>query len=213
MDEPDQTAPPGDETASVEEAESGRAAPNDRRPTWWVPWLIALVVAVGAGVIFFTTDDADGEDLRAARDVATRFGAAYLSFDAGSVAAAESDLLALTTDRFGQEFADARLPSVEELFAGSETSTRSDVTDVFTTAVDQDRVRALVFVDVFASTPAGEQELRNLSFVLELRREASRWKVDDVGPLPIPEVIGGSDAAPTSSTSLPDSSTTDPSGS
>ena len=194
MDEPDRSSAPGDDLR----ADGTRS--NDRRQAWWVPWSIALFATVAAGVMFFTGDDADGADLVEARDVATRFGAAYLSFDAVSIEQAESDLRALTTDRFGQEFADARLPSVEELFAGSETTTRSDVSDVFTTAVDQDRVRALVLVDVLASTPTGDQELRNLSFVLDLRREAGRWRVDDVGPVPIPEVVGGPDAEATSST-------------
>ena len=207
MDEHDESTSTDTTSASAESVGWNEVTRNDQRRTWWVPWLIALVATVGAGVIFFTTDDADGADLQLARDVASRFGAAYLSFDAGSLEDAESELLALTTDRFGQEFADARLPSVEELFAGSETTTRSEVTDVFMTTVEQGRVRALVFVDVFASTPEGEQELRNLSFLLDLRREGAGWKVDDVGPVPIPEVVGGPDAVSPSSTTVPTDTT------
>src|SRR5581483_3804007 len=48
--------------------------------------------------------------------------------------------------RFAREFEAARLPGVEALFAGTDTATAAEVTDVFTTAIDDERVRALVFV-------------------------------------------------------------------
>lgn len=154
-----------------------------------IPWAIATLASVAAGIVFFSVDDS-GEDLAAAREVAGRFGTAYLSFDADTVQEAEDELLGLATDTFGREFSDTRLPSVAELFADSDTRTEAQVTDVFASQVVDGGVRAIVFLDVEANAPDGAQQLVNLSFVLDLRRVDGRWRVDGVAPLPIPEVVG-----------------------
>lgn len=107
------------------------------------------------------------------------------------------ELLSLATKRFADEFTSSRLPGVEALFAGRNTSTAAEVTDVFTTAVDDGHVRALVVVDVQATGSEGTQRLVNLSFVLDLVSRDGAWRVDAVAPLPFPEVVGAPGAAPT----------------
>lgn len=196
-------------TGATDEDAAGDDVDTRRRvtPAVWVAWCVALVVSVGAGVMFFTGDDAESADVAAAREVAARFGAAYLSFDSAAIGSAEADLLLLSTERFGAEFADTRLPSVASLFDGSDTKTVAETTDVFVSEVDGDRIRALVFVDVTATTPDGEQRLTNLSFVLELRDD-DRWRVDGVSPVPIAEIVG--DSVPESTESSGDSSANEP---
>src|SRR3546814_5574469 len=89
------------------------------------------------------------------------------------------------TEDFVEEYESARLPSVESLFADNDVSTRAEVTDVFTTGIEDFRVRAVVFVDVDARGPEGEQRLTNLSFVLELELVEGEWLVDAVSPVPV----------------------------
>lgn len=119
----------------------------------------------------------------------------YLSFDTDDVDGATDRLLALATKRFSDEFESTRAPSIEELFAAGDTITRASVQDVFAGEVESDRTRALVVVDIDASSPEGQQRLVGLSFVLEMVREDSRWLVDAVGPAPFPEVVGGPEPA------------------
>lgn len=201
-----------DETKAEPDTDADPAGGDgDRRrsmtPAVWVAWLVALVASVGAGVMFLAGDDAESADVAAARAVAARFGAAYLSFDSTAIDRTESVLLSLTTESFGAEFADTRLPSVESLFSGSDTKTVAETTDVFVSEVDGDRIRALVFVDVTATTADGEQRLVNLSFVLDLRDD-DRWRVDGVSPVPIAEIVG--ESAPNSTEPSGDSAPTEP---
>jgi len=81
---------------------------------------------------------------------------------------------------------------------------------VFTTGIEDFGVRALVFVDVEARGPEGEQRLANLSFVLELELVDGEWLVDAVAPVPVAEVVGGeAPATPTDPTTT--TTTTSPS--
>ena len=95
------------------------------------------------------------------------------------------------------------VPSVESLFADNDVSTRAEVTDVFTTGIEDFRVRAVVFVDVDARGPEGEQRLTNLSFVLELELVDGEWLVDAVAPVPVAEVVGGQEPATPTETTAP----------
>ncbi len=168
---------------------------------------VAGLAAIAAGLWGLDQRASGDQDLAEAREVAGRFGAAYLTFDAATVNEAGEELLALATERFAQEFEAARLPSVEALFAGSDTATVAEVSDVFTTAIDDERVRALVFVDIDATGPGGAQRLVNLSFILELAAIDGTWRVDAVAPVPFPEVVGGP-GADGSSTTMPPAGTT-----
>jgi len=82
-------------------------------------------------------------------------------------------------------------------------STRAEVTDVFTTGIEDFRVRAVVFVDVDARGPEGEQRLANLSFILELELVDGEWLVDAVAPVPVAEVVGGEEPATPTETTAP----------
>src|SRR3546814_19962615 len=97
------------------------------------------------------------------------------------------------TEEFGEEYESDRLPSGEILFADGDVATRAEVTDVFTTGIEDFRVRAVVFVDVDARGPEGEQRLTNLSFVLELELVEGEGLVAAVSPVPVAEVVGGED--------------------
>lgn len=158
------------------------------------------VAAVTAGLWAFSQRSSGDPDLAEARDIAGRFGAAYLTFDAATVNDADEELFALATERFAREFEAARLPGVEALFAGTDAATTAQVTDIFTTAVEAERVRALVLVDIDATGPEGAQRLVNLSFILELVATGGTWRVDAVAPVPFPEVVGAPGAGSSTST-------------
>ncbi|HEY1117382.1 MAG TPA: hypothetical protein VGE43_06735 [Acidimicrobiales bacterium] len=214
------TEPPGlSEPPEPDEAPDGRE--GRRRPigpdrsSWrrGIALLLVLAAAAAAGVWGLTQGSSDPDPLSDPREVAREFGAAYLTFDSGNVTDLGDRLLALGTEDFVREYESARLPGVEELFTDSDVETRAEVSDVFTTGIDDDRVRALVFVDVDARGPDGEQRLQNLSFVLELEAVEGEWLVDAVAPLPVPEVVG--DGVPTTTTpgdapAVPDPTTTAP---
>lgn len=197
---PDSDAPEGRRRRSAEDRSGWRRG---------IALLVVLAAAAAAGVWGLTQGSSDPDPLEEPREVARQFGAAYLSFDSGSVADLGERLLELGTDDFVREYESARLPGVEELFSKGDVSTRAEVNDVFTTGIEDDRVRALVFVDVDARGPEGEQRLQNLSFVLELEVVDGEWLVDAVAPLPVPEVVGDGGSATT--TTAPGATTTAPS--
>lgn len=215
-DDADPTEPevPGDGTS---DAESSSASGRPRRRTgeartgWGrgVALMVVLSAAAAAGVWGLTQGSRDPDPFADARDVAREFGAAYLSFDGRDASVLGERLLELGTDDFVREYESARLPGIEALFSGGDVSTRAEVTDVFTTGIDDDRVRAVVFLDVAARGPEGVQRLRNLSFVLELQADDDGWLVDAVAPLPVPEVVGDGVASSTTTTA-PGATTTVP---
>lgn len=167
--------------------------------------LAAVAVALAAlGWNEASEANAELEDAANARRVATEFGEAYLSFDTDNVDGATDRLLSLASEAFAAEFESTRAPNIEELFSAGDTVTRASVQDVFAGELDGDRTRALVIVDIDASSPEGEQRLVGLSFVLDMVREDSAWLVDAVGPAPFPEVVGGPSGDPSSE---PDQST------
>lgn len=186
-----------------------------------IPLVVLAAVSVALAALGWSeASDANAEldDAAGARRVAAEFGEAYLSFDTDDVDGATDRLLALATKRFSDEFESTRAPSIEELFAAGDTVTQASVQDVFAGEVEGDRTRALVVVDIDASSPEGQQRLVGLSFVLEMVREDSRWLVDAVGPAPVPEVVKGpegdapeGDAPGDGETPSPTPSTTAPS--
>lgn len=196
-------APPDSDPPEARRRRSGEDRSGWRRG---IALLVVLAAAAAAGVWGLTQGSSDADPLEEPREVARQFGAAYLSFDSGSVADLGERLLELGTEDFVREYESARLPGVEDLFSEGDVSTRAEVNDVFTTGIDDDRVRALVFVDVAARGPEGEQRLQNLSFVLELEAVDGKWLVDAVAPLPVPEVVG--DGVPTTTTTAPGATTT-----
>jgi len=211
------TAPdaPGDGasgTAAPSPADDAPGEPRRRRRLARAAAVAVVAMAAFAASLWALSQYAGGDDhdLAEAREVAGRFGAAYLTFDAATVNDAGDELLALATERFAREFEAARLPGVEALFAGTDTATAAEVTDVFTTAIDDERVRALVFVDIDATGPEGVQRLVNLSFILELVASDGTWRVDAVAPVPFPEVVGGPAAGGSSTTTTTPTADTNP---
>ncbi len=212
MTEPDPTAPasspltgePDQRTeADVPDVRDPRNGPS--RPSAWRTLALLVVVAGAAAAAAWgwIERDSDTDPLAEARVVATEFGSAYLSFESGNVDEAGERLLSMGTEDFVEEYKSARLPSVESLFADNDVSTRAEVTDVFTTGIEDFRVRAVVFVDVNARGPEGEQRLTNLSFVLELELVDGEWLVDAVAPVPVAEVVGGQEPATPTETTAP----------
>jgi hypothetical protein len=209
-DRTDLAATTPDAPEAADQPEGRRRRTGEDRGGWrrGIALLLVLAAAAAAGVWGLTQGSSDPDPLEEAREVARRFGAAYLSFDSGSVTELGDRMLELGTEDFVREYESARLPGVEELFTDSDVSTRAEVNDVFTTGIDDDRVRALVFVDVAARGPEGEQRLQNLSFALELEAVDGKWRVDAVAPLPVPEVVG--DGVTTTTTTAPGATTTAP---
>ena len=197
-------------TEAPNQPEGGGDPSGAARSGWGrgIALLLVLAAAAAAGVWGLTQGASDPDPLADPREVAREFGGAYLTFDSGNVDDLGDRLLELGTEDFVREYESARLPGVEQLFADGEVATRAEVSDVLTTGIEDGRVRALVFVDVDARGPEGEQRLQNLSFVLELEAVDGEWLVDAVSPLPIPEVVG--DGVPTTTTTAPGAATTAP---
>lgn len=196
--------------AEAPDQPEGRAGSGEDRSGWGrgIALLLVLAAAAAAGVWGLTQGASDPDPLADPREVAREFGGAYLTFDGGDVDDLGDRLLELGTEDFVREYESARLPGVEQLFADGDVATRAEVSDVLTTGIEDGRVRALVFVDVDARGPEGEQRLQNLSFVLDLEAVDGEWLVDAVSPLPIPEVVGGE--VPTTTTTTPGATTTAP---
>lgn len=189
-------------TDAVGDARRGSSA-------WRALALVVVVAGAAAAAAWgWSQRDRDPDPLAEARVVASEFGSAYLSFEGGNVDEAGERLLSMGTEDFVEEYESARLPSVESLFADNDVSTRAEVTDVFTTGIEDFRVRAVVFVDVDARGPEGEQRLANLSFVLELELVDGEWLVDAVAPVPVAEVVGGDAPATPSDPAAPTDPTT-----
>lgn len=208
MTDPDPTAPasppptgaadaPAEIHADAAESPGGTGPSGPSRPSAWRALALVVVVAGAAAAAAWGWSQRgnDADPLTEARLVASEFGSAYLSFEGGRVDEAGERLLSMGTEDFVEEYESARLPSVESLFADNDVSTRAEVTDVFTTGIEDFRVRALVFVDVDAEGPEGRQRLANLSFVLELELLDGEWLVDAVAPVPNAEVVGGDEPA------------------
>lgn len=173
--------------------------------------LALVALAVGAWALGRSNADEDHGELVGARDVAARFAEAYLSFDSSTVNEASGTLRSLMTDRFAEEFESSRLPTIEDLFADTDVATAARTTDVFTTADNAGRLRAIVFVDVDATGSDAEQRLVNLSFVLDVVTSGGGgWRVDAVAPVPAPEVVGGPEEPSSPTTAPAATSTTQP---
>jgi hypothetical protein len=183
-------------------------APGSRWPR--VVALVALLaVAVAAGAMAVARSGEAG-DLRDERDdrrevarVAAAFGAAYLSYDFDDVEASSAAVTELATEAFAESFADTSAPGIEELFATLQTSTVATTDEVFVGDVGDGRARALVVVDVAASSTASSQELSDLSFVLDLVEVDGEWRVDAVAPAPQADIGDPAGSEPTSPTTAP----------
>lgn len=213
MTDPDLTAPAAPPSTVEPDAPAvGGAARTARgpvdgpsRPSAWRALALVVIIAGAAAAAAWgwSQRGSDADPLAEARVVASEFGSAYLSFDGGNLDEAGERLLSMGTEDFVEEYESARLPSVETLFADNDVSTRAQVTDVFTTGIEDFRVRAVVFVDVDARGPEGEQRLTNLSFVLELELVDGEWLVDAVAPVPVAEVVGGEEPTTPTETTTP----------
>jgi Mce-associated membrane protein len=174
--------------------------------------LVAALVAVGALAIGKSGDvsrlEDDQDSRRQVAAAAATFGEVYLTYDFDDVDASSSRVVELVTPEFAEDFADTRAPGIEELFANLETSTRATTTEVFVGDVTDDDARALVVVDVDASSAAsGTQRLTDLTFVLDLERIDGAWLVANVAPAPQPDIEGDQ---PTSTTTTTAPTTTTP---
>lgn len=187
-----------------------------RRSPW--PWvaLALAVVAVAAGVVALGASG-DADDLRSERAdrrevarVAAAFGEAYLSYDFDDVEASSAAVTALATEAFAESFAETSAPGIEELFATLQTSTVATTDEVFVGDVGEGRARALVVVDVAASSTASEQQLSDLSFVLDLVEVAGEWRVDAVAPAPQADIGDPAGPGATTPTTAPGTATTTP---
>ena len=194
--------------------EPATSASAGRRGRWVVVGvLVAGLVALGAVAVAQSGDVSRLEDEQDSRRqvaaAAATFGEVYLTYDFEDVDASSDRVVELVTPDFAEDFADTRAPGIEELFANLETSTEATTTEVFVGDVTDDTARALVVVDVDASSAAtGTQTLTDLTFVLDLERIDGEWLVANVAPAPQPDIEGDQPTTPTTSTTAPTTSTT-----
>ena len=187
--------------------------PRARRASHWglLVLLALLALAAGAAALSKAGEADDLRDERADRRevarVAAAFGAAYLTYDFDDVEASSAAVTDLATEAFAESFAETSAPGIEELFATLQTSTVATTDEVFVGDVGDGRARALVVVDVAASSTASEQQLSDLSFVLDLVELDGEWRVDAVAPAPQAD-IGDPGGAGAPTTTAPPPSTT-----
>ncbi|MDP1806890.1 MAG: hypothetical protein Q8K72_17070, partial [Acidimicrobiales bacterium] len=82
--------------------------------------------------------------------------------------------------------------AIEALFDQIGTKTTATATGVYVSDISGDEARALVVVDVVASSAeTPDQRLVDLTFLLDLVIEDGEWKVEAVNPAPRPDVVGG----------------------
>ena len=155
--------------------------------------LILIAAVAVAAMQMGRARDLEG-DLDARTDVATAastFGEVYLSYDFDDPGRSGDRVLELVSPDFAEDFETTRAPGIEELFANLGTTTDATTTEVFVGDLTDDTARALVVVDVVATSDAsGTQQLTDLSFVLELVLVDGRWLVDNVVPAPQPDLTG-----------------------
>lgn len=201
MDEPETSATDAasgrPEAIAPDEADGSAPGSRTRAPFRLLTMAVVIVALIGAVGLAISqvqrASDAQDELDRVTdvRERAAAFGAAYLTYDAADVEASSERLLALATEEFGVEFKESRTPAIEALFDQIGTSTEATTTDVFVSDISADEARALVVVDVVASsTEIPDQKLVDLTFVLDLVFEDGEWKVDAVNPAPRPDVVG-----------------------
>lgn len=200
MDDPANAVP---ETATpvVDQPADGTAAvvadPPVRRRLRLGTVALATALVVAAGVAVSQVQRAgDAQDeldqVTDVREAAAAFGAAYLTYDAADVKASSQRLLELATEEFGAEFEESRTPGIEALFDQIGTKTTATATGVYVSDISGDEARALVVVDVVASSAeTPDQRLVDLTFLLDLVIEDGEWKVEAVNPAPRPDVVGG----------------------
>jgi hypothetical protein len=160
--------------------------------------VLAVVVAVVASVLALTKAQQVG-DLTTQRDdraaivqVSGRFGAAYLSFDFEHAEVSGKAVRALATPRFAASYTAQSAPGIQQLFTSRQTTTKATTTAVFVGPVTSDKARALVVVDVTATSPAdGQQRLDDVSFLLDLDHTKAGWRVDKVARAPQPALADG----------------------
>lgn len=205
--------------ATVSEADAAEAAEPDRSPPGEPPAaprpaekrarrrrrvLAALLVVAAVSTAFAVTKTREANDLRTERDdrraievVAGRFASAYLSYDFAHVEESGRAVTALATREFSRSYAAERAPGIQELFTSRQTTTRATTTEVFVGSVGPRTARALVVVDVIATSPTeGEQRLEDVSFVLDLARTTVGWRVDAVDRAPQASVADGPTPVP-----------------
>jgi hypothetical protein len=167
--------------------------------------IAAVVVAIVASVLALTKAQQVGDlsqqrdDRRAVEEVAGRFGAAYLSYDFAHADASGKVVTALATAEFGRSYSGQQAPGIQQLFSSNQTSTKATTTAVYVGPMTGGRARALVVVDVTATSPTdGTQALDDVSFVLDLARTKLGWRVAKVARAPQPTL-----ATTTSTTAQP----------
>lgn len=190
VEEPDVAAEAADPEA-VDVPPAGPAVGSGGPSSHRVRRLIAVaaVVAVAAFTVLKVqeADDlsAERDDRAAVEDVARAFGAAYLTYDFQHVDRSARALHHLATPAFAEAYAAQSAPSIQELFASRQTVTTAETQEVFVGAVRRASARALVVVDVTArSATDGDQQLDDVSFVLDLARTNGGWKVAKVARSP-----------------------------
>lgn len=168
-----------------------RLPPSDRRVSRLT--VAAVLVAVLAAGLALAKAQQVGDlvtqrdDRRSIERVAGAFGSAYLSYDFARAEATGRAVQALTTTDFAKAYAAQSAPGIQELFSSRQTTTKATTTEVFVGSVTAKEARALVVVDITATSPTdGEQRLDDVSFVLDLDRTSGGWRVAKVERAPQP---------------------------
>ena len=165
---------------------------------------LVVIAAIAVAVVQMGRARDLEDDLDARAEVAaaaSAFGEVYLSYDFDDPERSGDRVLELVSPGFAEDFETTRAPGIEELFSNLGTTTDATTTEVFVGDVTGDTARALVVVDVVATSDAsGTQELTDLTFVLELVRVDGHWLVDNVVPAPQPDLTGDGIEPPSATT-------------
>lgn len=124
--------------------------------------------------------EAVGDEDLAIRAAAEAFTTALLTYEAGALDDARTRLAEVATDAFldtwGEALGDGVGAAIDEVGASASATVR----EVFTGAVDDDRVGVVVVVDMEVRSSRGVRTLTGVVLRLDLRRDQVGWRVDEL---------------------------------
>jgi Mce-associated membrane protein len=144
---------------------------------------ILVLVAVGFGAFQWrhAHDLGDRQDERAAAGKAAgQFGEALLTYDYKELNAARDRVLALATDRFGQEYTTDFVGALSEAIVKLQATSMATVRDVFLSDVQRDTARAIVTLDSEINSSAGTRRTTSSYLDMALVKQNGAWKIDSV---------------------------------
>lgn len=147
-----------------------------------VTLLVIVGLAVGLAVQWRRASDLSSEasERRAVAATATMLAKALMSYDFHHLDRARAAVLAVSTKEFADKYRDAFAQGLQPLITQLKATAKATVRDVYVRDVEGRIARAVVVLDSEVQSTAGLRRLVGSYLEMELRREGSKWKVNEV---------------------------------